>query len=61
MYKTVLGLFMFIPALVDFGASSTLTKHIAEFLARGEKNKINYLVRFFFSVNPVRYRKWCII
>ncbi|MCK5176458.1 MAG: oligosaccharide flippase family protein [Candidatus Aenigmarchaeota archaeon] len=50
MYKTVLGLFMFIPALVDFGASPTLTKYIAEFLARKEKNKINHLVRFFFSV-----------
>ena len=50
MYKTVLGLFMFVPALVDFGASATLTKYIAEFLAKKEERKINYLVRFFFSV-----------
>ncbi|MCK5476964.1 MAG: hypothetical protein KAI55_03515 [Candidatus Aenigmarchaeota archaeon] len=41
---------MFIPALVDFGASPTLTKYIAEFLARKEKEKINHIIRFFFSV-----------
>jgi len=53
MYKPVLELFMFIPALVDFGASPTLTKYIAEFLARKEEKKINHLVWVFFSVKVV--------
>ncbi|MBU4451234.1 MAG: oligosaccharide flippase family protein [Nanoarchaeota archaeon] len=29
-FKTVLSLFLFLPALIEFGASATLTKYIAE-------------------------------
>ncbi|MCK5176818.1 MAG: oligosaccharide flippase family protein [Candidatus Aenigmarchaeota archaeon] len=47
MYKTVIGLFMFIATIIDFGAYHTLTKYIAEFLAKKQKQKINYLIRFF--------------
>lgn len=49
-YKTIVSLFVFLPLLVDFGAGPTLTKYIAEFLARKEDGKINKLVRFFFKV-----------
>ena len=49
-YKTILGLFIFLPALVDFGATPTLTKYIAEFKARKEDGKINQLIRFFLKV-----------
>ena len=52
-YKTVLGLFLFLPALIDFGATPTLTKYIAEFLAQGKKEKINYLIRFFFGTKLI--------
>lgn len=30
-YKTVVSLFLFLPALIEFGAGTTLTKYIAEF------------------------------
>ncbi len=49
-YKTIIGLFMFIPALVDFGAAPTLTKYIAEFSAKKESGKINKLIRFFLKI-----------
>ncbi len=49
-YKTIVALFMFLPALVDFGASPTLTKYIAEFKARKEDGKINTLIRFFLKI-----------
>ena len=47
MYKTVIGLFVFIAMLIDFGAYHTLTKYIAEFLAKKQKQKINCIIRFF--------------
>jgi len=49
-YKTIISLFMFVAALVDFGAIPTLTKYIAEFIARRETGKINNLIRFFLKV-----------
>ncbi len=49
-YKTIIGLFMFIPALIDFGAAPTLTKYIAEFSAKKETGKINKLIRFFLKI-----------
>ena len=52
-YKTILGLFIFIPALVDFGASLTLTKYIAEFKAKKEDGKINHLIRFFLKLKII--------
>ena len=52
-YKTILGLFIFIPALVDFGASPTLTKYIAEFKAKKEDGKINQLIRFFLKLKTI--------
>ncbi len=41
---------MFVAALVDFGALPTLTKYIAEFVARRETGKINNLICFFLKV-----------
>ncbi len=49
-YKTIIGLFMFLPALIDFGAAPTLTKYIAEFSAKKESGKINKLIRFFLKI-----------
>ena len=49
-YKTIIPLFMFVAALVDFGAMPTLTKYIAEFVARKETGKINNLIWFFLKV-----------
>ncbi|MEA3342901.1 MAG: oligosaccharide flippase family protein [archaeon] len=49
-YKTIIGLFLFIPALIDFGAAPTLTKYIAEFSAKKESGKINKLIRFFLKI-----------
>ena len=54
MYKTVLGLFMFVPALVDFGASATLTKYIAEFLAKKEERKNKRLYSHLLGLNRLK-------
>ena len=50
-YKTVVALFLFLPALIEFGAGTTLTKYIAEF----SDDRIPYMVRWFLKLRVVLY------
>jgi len=50
-YKTVVSLFLFLPALIEFGAGATLTKYIAEF----SDDRINYLVGWFLKLRVILY------
>jgi O-antigen/teichoic acid export membrane protein len=50
-YKTVVSLFLFLPALIEFGAGTTLTKYIAEF----SDERINYLLRWFLKLRIALY------
>ncbi|MFH1432771.1 MAG: oligosaccharide flippase family protein [archaeon] len=52
-YKTLVNLFLFIPALLDFGASPTLTRYIAGFMAKKEEGKINRMIRFFLKIKGI--------
>lgn len=51
-FKTVITLFLFLPAMIEFGAGVTLTKYIAQF---SNKEKINYLVRWFLRLRVLSY------
>jgi O-antigen/teichoic acid export membrane protein len=50
-YKTVVALFLFLPALIEFGAGTTLTKYIAEF----SDERIHYMVRWFLKLRVILY------
>ena len=50
-YKTVVSLFLFLPALIEFGAGTTLTKYIAEF----SDERIHYMVRWFLKMRVILY------
>lgn len=51
-FKTVISLFVFLPAMIEFGAGVTLIKYIAQF---SNKEKINYLVRWFLKLRIISY------
>lgn len=50
-YKTVVSLFLFLPALIEFGAGTTLTKYIAEF----SDERIHYMARWFLKLRVILY------
>ncbi|OYT53471.1 MAG: hypothetical protein B6U72_05835 [Candidatus Altiarchaeales archaeon ex4484_2] len=51
-FKTIISLFLLLPALIEFGAGVTLTRYIAQF---SNKEEINYLVRWFLKLRIISY------
>ena len=52
-FKTIIYLFAFLPMIVDFGISSSLTKYVAEF-GRDIK-KIRYVIFWFLKIRVISY------
>jgi PST family polysaccharide transporter len=51
--KTTLYLFSFLPVMIEFGVSMSLTKYIAEF--RNNRKRISYLIRWFLKLRIFSY------
>jgi O-antigen/teichoic acid export membrane protein len=51
--KTTLYLFSFLPVMIEFGISVSLTKYIAEFRSNGKR--IGYLIRWFLKLRVFSY------
>jgi O-antigen/teichoic acid export membrane protein len=51
--KTTLYLFSFLPVMIEFGVSMSLTKYIAEF--RNKRKRISYLIRWFLKLRIFSY------
>jgi O-antigen/teichoic acid export membrane protein len=54
VFKVISYLFTFLPILIDFGASSTMTKYISEFKGRS-KEKIGYLINWFLKIRILSF------
>ena len=54
VFKVISYLFTFLPILIDFGASSTMTKYISQFKSRS-KEKIGYLINWFLKIRILSY------
>ena len=52
VFKTVIYFFAFLPALIDFGINSSLTKYVSELK---DKNKAKYLIIWFLKIKFLTY------
>jgi O-antigen/teichoic acid export membrane protein len=53
IFKTVIYLFAFLPALADLGINASLTKYIAEF--GKDSGKVKYLIKWFLKIKVVSF------
>jgi O-antigen/teichoic acid export membrane protein len=52
VFRTIFYLFTFLPLLIDFGISVSMTKYISELKKRSRK-KVSYLVKYFLKIRIV--------
>ncbi len=52
-FKTILGLSLFLPILIDFGATVTIVKYTAELIK--DRKKVNHLIKWFLKLRIISY------